>query len=173
MDKKISAKASQIRLIVFDVDGVFTDGRIILGEDGREMRCFDVKDGTGIRLLLLNDIQVAIISARDSSVVAKRMEDLGVKHIFQGCMDKRAVVDALLVELDLDSNQVAYMGDDIIDLPAMSGVGLALAPADATEAVRQCADFVMPEVGGRGAVRHACEIILQAQGLWDKTIKNI
>lgn len=172
MDKKILTKAAHIELIVFDVDGVFTDGRIILSDDGHEVRCFDVKDGTGVRLLLSSGIEVAIISARISPIVADRMENLGIQYIFQGCMDKKAVIDALLVELDLDLHHVAYMGDDLIDLPAMKGIGLTLAPADAHEVVRQHVDYVVPECGGRGAVRRACEIILQGHDLWEPIVSG-
>ena len=165
MDKEIIQKASQIKLMVFDVDGVLTDGRLIWTSDGGEARSFDVKDGTGIRLLLSHHIKVAVISARKSTIVANRMEDLRVEHVYQGCFDKKSVLDALIVMLDITMQQVAYMGDDFIDLPAMNSAGLALAPADAHETVRQQADWVTSANGGRGAVRQACDLILKAQGI--------
>ena len=149
--------------MVFDVDGVLTDGRLIWTSEGGEARSFDVKDGTGIRLLLNHHIEVAVISARKSTIVANRMEDLGVEHVYQGCFDKKSVLDALIVMLDITLQQVAYMGDDFIDLPAMNSVGLALAPADAHETVRQQADWVTSANGGRGAARQACDLILKAR----------
>ena len=165
MDKEIIEKASQIKLVAFDVDGVLTDGRLIWNNEGGEARSFDVKDGTGIRLLLAHRIEVAVISARISIIVANRMKDLGVEHVFQGCFDKKSVLDALIVMLDITLQQVAYMGDDFIDLPAMNSVGLALAPADAHETVRQQADWITSAAGGRGAARQVCDLILKTQSL--------
>ncbi len=165
MDKEIIEKASQIKLVVFDVDGVLTDGRLIWISEGGEARSFDVKDGTGIRLLLAHRIEVAVISARKSTIVANRMKDLGVEHVFQGCLDKKSVLDALIVMLDITMQQIAYMGDDFIDLPAMNSVGLALAPADGHETVRRRADWITSADGGRGAARQVCDLILKAQNL--------
>ena len=171
MDKEILDKASQIKLVVFDVDGVLTDGRLIWTSEGSEARCFDVKDGTGIRLLLAHHIEVAVISARNSTIVSNRMQNLGVKHVFQGCIDKATVLDAIIVMLDVNIRQVAYVGDDLIDLPAMARAGLALAPADAHEIVKQQADWVTSANGGRGAVRQICDLIFKAQGLWEKIVQ--
>ena len=165
MDKEIIDKASLIKLVVFDVDGVLTDGRLIWTAKGTEARSFDVKDGTGIRLLIAHHIEVAVISARKSVIVANRMKDLGVKHVFQGCFDKKSVLDALIVMLDITMQQVAYMGDDFIDLPAMNSAGLAFAPADAHEVVRQQTDWVTSAGGGRGAARQVCDFILRAKRL--------
>ena len=165
VDKEIVEKASQIKLVVFDIDGVLTDGRLIWTSEGVEARSFNVKDGTGIRLLLAHHIEVAVISARKSIIVAKRMKDLGVAHVFQGCLDKKTVLDALIVMLDITMQQVTYMGDDFIDLPAMNSAGLAFAPADAHEVVKQQTDWVTSAAGGRGAVRQVCDLILKAQGL--------
>ncbi len=165
MNKEIIEKASQIKLVAFDVDGVLTDGRLIWTNEGGEARSFDVKDGTGIRLLLAHRIEVAVISARKSIIVENRMKDLGVKHVFQGCFDKKSILDALIVMLDITLQQVAYTGDDFIDLPAMNSVGLALAPADSHETVRQQADWITSADGGRGAARQVCDLILKAQSL--------
>lgn len=165
MDKEILDKASQIKLVVFDVDGVLTDGRLIWTSAGEEARSFDVKDGTGIRLLLAHRIDVAVISARKSAIVSDRMDDLGVKHVFQDCRDKATVLDALIVLLEINRQQVAYMGDDLIDLPAMNLACLALAPCDAHETVKQKADWVTSAGGGRGAVRQVCDLILKVQNL--------
>ena len=163
MNKEILDKASQIKLVAYDVDGVLTDGRLIYTNEGVEARCFNVKDGTGIRLLLDRDIEVAVISARNSTIVSNRMDDLGVKHVFQGCFDKVAVLNALAVMLDIDMQQVAYMGDDLIDLAAMKQAGLALAPADAHESAREQADWVSDANGGCGAAREVCDLIIKAQ----------
>ncbi|MBC6414654.1 MAG: HAD-IIIA family hydrolase [Chromatiales bacterium] len=165
MNKEILASASQIKLVVFDVDGVLTDGKLILSSDGSETRCFNVKDGTGIRLLLKHNIEVAVISARKSVIVANRMEDLGVKHVFQGCFDKANALEALALLLDINLQQVAYVGDDLIDLPAMKRVGLAVAPTDAHETVKQQANWVTSAGGGCGAAREVCDVIFKAQGL--------
>ena len=165
MDKEIINKASLIKLVVFDVDGVLTDGRLIWTTKGSEARSFDVKDGTGIRLLIAHQIEVAVISARKSTIVTNRMKDLGVRHVFQGCLDKKSVLDALIVMLDITMRQVAYMGDDFIDLPAMNSAGLSFAPADAHEIVRQQTDWVTSAGGGRGAARQVCDFILRAKRL--------
>ena len=165
MNKEILDKASQIKLVVFDVDGVLTDGKLIYTNSGSEARCFNVKDGTGIRLLLTHGIEVAVISARKSTIVSNRMADLGVKHVFQGCLDKAMTLDALILLLNINLQQVAYVGDDLIDLPAMKQVGLALAPADAHQSVKQQADWVTASGGGCGAAREVCDVIFQAQKL--------
>ena len=165
MNKEILDKAARIKLVVFDVDGVLTDGRLIWTGKGSEARCFDVKDGTGIRLLLARRIEVAVISARNSTVVSNRMDNLGVKYVFQGCLDKVTILNALVVLLDIDLRQVAYVGDDLIDLAAMNQVGLALAPADAHETVKQRADWITFAGSGRGAARQACDLIIKAQEL--------
>ena len=165
MNKEILEKALQIKLVVFDVDGVLTDGRLIYTSAGDEARCFDVKDGTGIRLLLFHHIEVAVISARKSAIVANRMEDLGVQHVFQGCFNKVEILDALIVLLNIEMQQVAYVGDDLIDLAAMNQVGLALAPADAHHSAKQQANWVTSANGGRGAVREVCDLVCEAQGL--------
>jgi len=161
--QNIPPRAAAIELIVFDVDGVLTDGRLCFGADGGEMKCFDVKDGHGICLLHEHGIRVAVASARDSAVVARRMAELGVTHLYQGCRDKAAVLDALLVRFNLAAEQTAFMGDDAIDLPAMARAGLALAPADAHREVLRRADWVAGAKGGRGAAREACDLLLAAR----------
>ena len=163
MDDEISRKAAAIELIVFDVDGVLTDGRLCFGADGGEIKCFNVKDGYGICLLHQYGIKVAVASARDSGIVAERMTELGVEHVYQGCRDKAAVLDALLVRFDLDAKQAAFMGDDAIDLPAMERAGLALAPADAHREVLRRADWTASLKAGRGAAREACDLLLDAR----------
>ena len=163
MGKEILDKVAHIKLVIFDVDGVWTDGRLIRTSAGSEARSFDVKDGSGVRMLLTHAIEVAVISARRSEIVAARMAELNVHHVFQGCFDKAAVLDALLVMFDIAESQVAYVGDDWIDLAVMARVGLAVAPADAQPSVREQADWVTAARGGRGAVRQVCDLLIAAQ----------
>ena len=163
MDENILRKAANVSLMVLDVDGVLTDGKLYCGAGGAEIKRFDVKDGHGIRLLLHHGVAVAVASARESVVVSERMAELGVEHVYQGCRDKAAVVAALAVHLDVEVARIAYMGDDLVDLPAMRRVGLALAPADAAGEILRCADWVASRAGGAGAVREACDLLLQAR----------
>ena len=156
-------KATDIRLAVFDVDGVLTDGKLILGSNGEEYKTFHVHDGLGLVMLKKNDINVAVISARKSQVVTERMAALGIEHVFQGQDDKRKSLTSLLNDLDVPAEQTLYMGDDLIDLPAMSVAGLSVAVANAHPFVKQHADLVTNCHGGNGAVREVCELLLQAQ----------
>ena len=155
--------ARDIQLAIFDVDGVLTDGRLILGDDGTEHKSFHVRDGLGLVLLREAGIQVAIISARESKVTAERMAALGIEYVFQGSQDKSKTFAELLERLQLDARQVAYTGDDVIDLPVLIQAGLSAAVADAHPEVRARVDFVTSTDGGRGGVREVCELILDAQ----------
>lgn len=157
-------KARAIELAVFDVDGVLTDGRLILGDDGTEHKSFHVRDGLGLVMLREAGIQVAIISARESKVTAERMRALGIEYVFQGTQDKSKTFAELLERLQLEPRQVAYTGDDVIDLPVLLQAGLAAAVADAHHEVRERVDFVSRSDGGRGGVREVCELILEARG---------
>lgn len=159
----VTAKAERIRLAIFDVDGVLTDGRLILGDDGTEHKAFHVRDGLGLVLMREAGLKVAIISARESRVTAERMAALGIEYVYQGSQDKAQTYSALLNELDLAPADTAYVGDDLVDLPVLSRAGLAVAVADAHPLVRERADFVTAAAGGRGAVREVCELILDAQ----------
>ncbi len=157
-------KAAGIKLAVFDVDGVLTDGRLILGESGNEYKAFYVRDGHGLVMLLETGCKIAVITARSSNIVAERMASLGIEYVYQGEQDKGARLLSLIDELGLDNQQVAYVGDDVIDLPAMRKVGLAIAVNDAEPVVKEYAHWVTDKCGGRGAVREVCEAIMQAQG---------
>lgn len=157
-----SANLSQIRLVAFDVDGVFTDGRFYLSDDGVESKAFHTQDGYGIRQLLEAGIAVAVISGRQSGAVARRMAELGVVHVHQGCKDKVAKLAELVAELDIDIAQCAYVGDDIPDLPLLQAVGYSIAVANAVAAVREQCDHTTDASGGAGAVREVCEHILAA-----------
>lgn len=154
---------ASLRLIGFDVDGVFTDGRFYLADDGVESKAFFTQDGFGIRQLLAAGIEVAIISGRKSQAVKKRMSELGVQHVIQGCGDKLAAFDSILAGLDLSPQQCAYVGDDIPDLSILAKVGLPIAVANAVPEVQQQCRYTTESRGGFGAVREICDLILQAK----------
>jgi len=152
-----------IRLVVFDVDGVLTDGRLYFLPDGTELKVFHVRDGLGIRRLREAGIEVAVISGRESPLVVRRMQSLGVEHVHQGSDDKLSVFHALLTELQLAPEQTACVGDDVLDLPVMRAAGLGVAVADAHPEVRAAADWVTRLEGGRGAAREVCDRLLAAR----------
>jgi 3-deoxy-D-manno-octulosonate 8-phosphate phosphatase (KDO 8-P phosphatase) len=156
-------RARRIRLVSFDVDGVLTDGRIHLAGDGSELKVFHVRDGHGIKLLGQAGIECAIISGRRSPAVARRMRELGVRHLYQGVADKVAALSALLAKLELTLEQVAHVGDDVPDLPLMRRVGLAVAVQDADPLVKRHAHWQTGKAGGKGAAREVCELVLDAQ----------
>lgn len=164
-------KIRVVKMVVFDVDGVLTDGRIIFSNSGEETKLFDVKDGHGIKLLMRSGIGVAIITARSSEVVKKRAGDLGITHVFQGMKDKKTGLDELVKATGIGSGEMAYMGDDIIDLPVLTRVAFSAAVADAVQEVRDRVDFVSTRPGGRGAARELAELVLKAQGKWDEVMK--
>lgn len=170
-EKELLEKAANIKLAVFDVDGVLTNGQLILGENGNEYKVFHVRDGHGLVMLLESGCHIAVITARSSNIVAERMASLGIKYVYQGEKDKGARLMALVDELGIQREHVAYTGDDVIDLPAMTKVGLPIAVADASPEVKQYADWVTEERGGQGAVREVCELIMKAQGKFDAKIK--
>lgn len=157
-------RAARIRLLVCDVDGVLSDGKIYLGNQGEELKTFHTKDGFGIKALLHAGIEVAVITGRSSRIVADRMQALGVRHVFQGQGDKLPAFESLLAQLQLAPEQAAYLGDDVIDLPVMHASGLGVAVADAHPLVKQQADLVTRTRGGEGAVREICDLLLQAAG---------
>ncbi|MEE4638325.1 MAG: phenylphosphate carboxylase subunit delta [Wenzhouxiangella sp.] len=161
----LEARAAGIRLAVFDVDGVLTDGRLILDDRGVQTKAFHVRDGLGLKALMRHGIAVAVITARESAVVERRMAELGVEHLRQGQSDKRRAMKELLAELDVPGSQTSYMGDDLIDWPAMRQCALSAAPADADAWIRAQVDIVTEAPGGVGAVREFCERLLAARGL--------
>jgi 3-deoxy-D-manno-octulosonate 8-phosphate phosphatase (KDO 8-P phosphatase) len=164
--RDVLEKAAQIRLVIFDVDGVLTDGSLYLGDDGQEYKAFYSRDGLGMKLLQDSGVEIGIITARSSNVVEHRMASLGIRHVYQGQKEKLPAFEGLCRKLALEAQQVAYVGDDIIDLPVMLQVGLAVAVADAHPLVARHAHWQTREVGGRGAARDVCELIMQAQGSW-------
>ncbi len=165
-------KAQKIRLIVFDVDGVFTNGSLILGEKGDEYKVFHVHDGLGLVMLQEAGLKVAVISARSTPIVAERMADLGIDYVYQGQNDKQTVIIELMQKLKVSEEETAYVGDDLVDLPAMRQTGLAIAVANAQPLVLERADWVTSKDGGNGAVREVCEMILKAQDLLDTAVQR-
>ena len=160
-------KLPGVRLIAFDVDGVFTDGRFYLSDDGVESKAFHTQDGFGIRQLITAGISVAVISGRRSGAVERRMQELGVPYIVQGCKDKVAALDAILEELGITPDECAYVGDDVPDLPMLRHVGVSIAVANAVATVRMQCDYLTTACGGAGAVREACELLLSTQSIGD------
>ncbi len=165
-------KARKIKLVIFDVDGVLTDGSLFIGDDGQEYKAFNSRDGHGMKMLMKTGVELAIITGRTSEVVLHRISDLGIKHIYQGQRNKRIAFASLLKDLDLAPEQVAYAGDDIVDLPVMVKVGLAIAVQDAHPFVVQHAHWQTPHGGGRGAGRDVCELIMDAQDNLQSALKT-
>lgn len=161
----VVARAERVRLVVFDVDGVFTDGRLYYGPRGEELKVFHVHDGYGIKQMLRHGIEVAVISGRHSAAVARRMQDLGIKHLFQGCEDKWPVFDRLRQTLAFAPELVACVGDDMPDLPLMQAAGLAISVPNAPAQVRARAHWCTETCGGEGAVREICDFILAARDM--------
>lgn len=163
-----STDPADIALLVLDVDGVLTDGRLYYGPRGEELKVFDVKDGYGITRLLRAGVQVAVISGRRSAAVARRARDLGIRHVFQGVSDKLPVFERLRKRLKLEASQCACVGDDVPDVPLLRAAGLSFAVADAHPAAIRAAHMATPNGGGRGAVRDICDLILAARAGADK-----
>lgn len=157
--------AANIKLVIFDVDGVLTDGGLYFTDAGREIKKFNVKDGLGISILVKKGIEVAVITGRTSVIVAERMKSLGVSHVYQGRMNKLETYQNLKQALQITDAEVAFVGDDIIDLPIMRHCALSAAVADAHEDVIEQAKLVLTKNGGKGAGREFCDLIMKAQGL--------
>ncbi len=160
-------KLERIKLLLLDVDGVLTDGSIIYDDKGKEIKSFNVKDGLGIRMLLNSGINVGIVTGRSSKALHHRCKNLGISMVFDGVRDKASTLDMILRRTQLLANEVAFAGDDLLDLPILKKVGLSIAVADAHEIVRNNVDMITLAKGGDGAVREICEHILKAQGLWE------
>ena len=160
----------KIKLLVLDVDGVLTDGSLYIGPEGECFKGFNAKDGLGISCALRHEVQVAIITGRSSEIIHRRAEELGITLLYEGVKDKYAKLQQLALQLGLAREEVAYMGDDLNDLPAFQAAGVALAPADAVPEVAAAADFVMQRRGGAGAVREAIEMLLRAQDKWEQLV---
>jgi 3-deoxy-D-manno-octulosonate 8-phosphate phosphatase (KDO 8-P phosphatase) len=156
-------RLAELRLVAFDIDGVFTDGRFYLSDDGIESKAFNTQDGFGVRRLIDAGFEVAVISGRRSAATAKRMDELGVRNVILGTSDKCAAFDELLAGLGLDASECAYVGDDIPDLSLLEKVGYSIAVANAVEEVRDFCDYTTKAAGGYGAVREVCDLVLAAR----------
>jgi 3-deoxy-D-manno-octulosonate 8-phosphate phosphatase (KDO 8-P phosphatase) len=165
-------KAREIKLLVLDVDGVLTDGRLWYGNSEEELKAFHIQDGLGIKLLLRAGVEVAIITGRRSALVARRGAELGIRHVIQGREDKLVALETLRAELGIELIEIAYVGDDLPDLSAIRAAGLGIAVANAQPSVAAHAAYKTVRNGGDGAVREVCELILQAQGKLDDIIEQ-
>jgi 3-deoxy-D-manno-octulosonate 8-phosphate phosphatase (KDO 8-P phosphatase) len=163
MDATLRERASRIRLLLLDVDGVLTDGKLYFDQSGNELKSFNTRDGMGIKALQRCGIEVAVITGRKSAAVEQRMSQLGVQHVYQGREDKLNAFLDLLNKTGLDAQQVCFAGDDWIDIPVLLRVGLAVSVADAEDLVREKAHWITTRKGGDGAVREICNLILSAQ----------
>lgn len=166
MDEVI-ARAKKIKLVIFDVDGVMTDGGLTIGDDGQEYKTFNTQDGLGMKLLKASGVQMAIITGRTSNVVKQRSESTGVAHFYQGVDDKLVAYNDLITKLNMAADETAFMGDDVVDMPPMLRCGLSVSVPGAPELVKSRAHYVTQKEGGHGAVRELCELIMQAQGTLD------
>lgn len=171
VDEDLIRRAHPIKLAIFDVDGVLTDGSLYLGDNGQEYKAFNSKDGQGMKMLARQGVDTAIITGRTSKVVEHRMKDLQVRHLYQGAVEKLPVYERLLNDLGLEPEQTAFVGDDIVDLPIMLKVGLAVTVNDAHPLVKEHSHWTTPSVGGKGAVREFCEMIIFAQGNYNEEMK--
>jgi len=165
-------RLKNIRLLLLDVDGVMTDGRIIIDANGIESKFFNVKDGHGIKMVQRAGIEVGIISGRESKVVAERAAELGIGILYQKCSDKLVPYLKILEEMKIDNSRAAFIGDDIIDLPILRRAGFSAAPADAAAEVIPHVHFVTRSRGGWGAVREVCDLILKEQEIWEELTRN-
>jgi len=161
----ILQKAAKIKLVIFDVDGVLTDGSLFIGDDGQEYKAFNSKDGHGMRMLQDGGVDIAIITGRVSKVVEHRVKDLGIRHVYQGKRQKLPAYEELKKIVGLNDEDIAYVGDDVVDLPVMVRVGLAICVQDGHPYVKKHAHWITEHGGGRGAGRDVCEMILEAKGL--------
>ena len=166
-------KAQKIKLLICDVDGVLTNGKIYISNDGELFKAFDVKDGLGIKMLLANEIDVAILTARSSEILKRRTQELGITNVLQGQRDKVKGLQELLSLTGLQPDQIAYIGDDLPDYAVIQKVGLAACPSNAVSEIKHLADFKSCCEGGAGAVRELAEYILKAQGKWETTLETM
>lgn len=168
----IARKVRKVKVLILDVDGVMTDGRITYTDDGRELKSFNARDGHGIKLLMRAGIECVVITARNSPIVERRCKELGIERFYQGALTKLVVYEELLIELGLDPSETAYMGDDLIDQPVLCRVGFSATPSDAVAEIRETVDCVTEAPGGGGSVREVIEIILKIQGKWEEVTER-
>lgn len=171
-DKNLDLKLDQIKLLLLDVDGVLTDGQIIYTDSGEQIKSFSSKDGLGLRLLMDNNIRVGIVTGRKSTALGHRLQNLGIDLVFDGIRDKAVAFDKIVEQTGVAARHIAFVGDDLIDLPAMIRAGVSFTVPDAPQEVKHHANLVTLARGGHGAVREICETILKAQGLWEKLLNK-
>lgn len=169
----LNDRLQQIQMVLLDVDGVLTTGEIIYSDSGEQIKVFNVKDGVGIRLMKEAGLQVGIVTGRTGEALRHRCRNLGLDILFDGVHEKDKVLDDIIARTGIEKHAMAFVGDDLPDLPIMKRVGLAVAVGDAHELVRQRAHIVTKAKGGKGAVREICEAILKAQGRWGKLIRRL
>ncbi|MBA4348852.1 MAG: 3-deoxy-manno-octulosonate-8-phosphatase KdsC [Thermodesulfovibrio sp.] len=171
-EKELFEIAKNIKLLILDVDGVLTDGSIILDNEGNEIKAFHVRDGHGIKMLTKAGVHVAIITGRYSKVVERRAHELGITEVYQKCYKKSVVYEHLIEKFGVTDKEVAYIGDDIVDISLLKRAGLSVAVADATAETKSVSMLITENAGGRGAVREVCDLILKAQGKWQDLLNE-
>ncbi|KPK26863.1 MAG: 3-deoxy-D-manno-octulosonate 8-phosphate phosphatase [Betaproteobacteria bacterium SG8_40] len=172
MSPELARRAERVRLALFDVDGVMTDGTLFIGANGESFKPFNILDGLGLKLLRSSGVATGIITGRASAAVEARVAELAIDHCVTGASDKLRADTGLRESLGLDDTQVCYMGDDLPDLPVLRRCGLAFCPPGAVAQIREQAHFITQTGGGKGAVREACELIMQAQGTWETRMRG-
>ncbi|MFQ5900594.1 MAG: 2-C-methyl-D-erythritol 2,4-cyclodiphosphate synthase [Thermodesulfobacteriota bacterium] len=172
LPEDIVEKIRCVRLLLLDVDGVMTDGGIIYDDRGRDSKVFDVKDGHGIKLLIRGGVNVGIITSRESEVVSHRARDLGIGLVYQGVKNKIDALEDILKRKDLHPEDIAYIGDDLVDIPVLKRIGFSVAVSDSIAELQGYADYKTGNKGGKGAVREVCELILKVQGMWGEVTKR-
>jgi 3-deoxy-D-manno-octulosonate 8-phosphate phosphatase (KDO 8-P phosphatase) len=170
--ESILEKAKQIRLVLFDVDGVMTAGALHYGNEGIESKHFHVHDGQGMKLLQKSGVPIGIITTCKSDIVKRRMQDLGIEHVYQGQINKLPAYEDIKQKLHLQDQQIAYVGDDLPDLPILSRVGLAITVRNAPNIMHQHVHWVTKKKGGKGAVREVCDLVMQAQDTYQSIIDS-
>lgn len=172
ISKQVRERAAKVRLLILDVDGVLTDGRIIMDHKGREIKAFDVRDGHGLRLLMEAGIEVAILTGRSSPVVQRRADDLGITRVRQGVHDKVGAYQEIAREVGITDDETCFVGDDVVDIPLLKRVGIPIVVADGAPEAKRLARYITQSPGGRGAVREVCDLLLQAQGKWAEVLRR-
>ena len=172
ISKEVRERAAKVKLLVLDVDGVLTDGRIIMDHKGREIKAFNVRDGHGLRLLREAGIEVAILTGRSSPVVQKRADDLGILWVRQGVNDKVGAYEKIVRKMGITDNEACFVGDDLVDIPLLKRVGIPIVVADGAPEAKRFARYVTQSSGGKGAVREVCDLLLQTQGKWEAVLRR-
>jgi 3-deoxy-D-manno-octulosonate 8-phosphate phosphatase (KDO 8-P phosphatase) len=172
ISKGVQERAAKVKLLLLDVDGVLTDGRIIMDHKGREIKAFNVRDGHGLRLLREAGIEVAILTGRSSPVVQKRADDLGILWVRQGIHDKVGAYQEIARKMGITDDEACFIGDDLVDIPLLKRVGIPIVVADGAPEAKRFARYVTQSSGGKGAVREVCDLLLQTQGKWEAVLRR-